>query len=47
MASEQQVGDYWEQNPLLAHEVTTDDPIERWHYLDHIKRTDVEAFAMR
>jgi len=46
MASEQQVRDYWEQNPLLAHEVTTDDPVERWHYLDHIKRTDVEAFAV-
>jgi SAM-dependent methyltransferase len=46
MASEQQVREYWEQNPLLAHEVTTKDPIERWHYLDHIKRSDVEAFAM-
>jgi 2-polyprenyl-3-methyl-5-hydroxy-6-metoxy-1,4-benzoquinol methylase len=46
MPSEQQVREYWEQNPLLAHEVTTVDPIERWHYLDNIKRTDVEAFAM-
>ena len=46
MASEQQVREYWERNPLLAHEVTTNDPTQRWRYLDHIKRADVEPFAM-
>lgn len=46
MPSEQQVRDYWEQYPLLAHEVSTNDLIERWQYLDHIKRVDVETFAL-
>lgn len=38
--------DYWERHPLLAHEVGGLNASERWAYLDHIKQTDVEAFAI-
>jgi ubiquinone/menaquinone biosynthesis C-methylase UbiE len=40
------VQEYWERHPLLAHEVGEATADERWKYLDYIKRTDVEAFAM-
>ena len=38
---------YWQAHPLLAHEVGEVDAVERWQILDFVKRTDVEAFAMR
>ncbi|MDA0237382.1 MAG: class I SAM-dependent methyltransferase [Proteobacteria bacterium] len=46
MESIQAVQCYWEHHPLLAHEVGEANAGERWEYLDHIKQTDVEAFAM-
>lgn len=46
MISQSAVRDYWERHPLLSHEVQTTDPRERWLYLDHVKRTDIEAFSM-
>jgi len=46
MMSIDSVKSYWEQNPLLAFEVGGVGADERWQYLDHIKRTDVEAFAI-
>lgn len=46
MKSVTDVQDYWERHPLLSHEVGEATADERWKYLDHIKRTDVETFAM-
>ncbi len=46
MTSINQVREYWQQYPLLAHEVGVVNSLERWRLLDYVKRTDVEAFAM-
>ncbi len=42
----ERVRTYWEGSPLLAHEHPTADPIAHFSYLDEIKRTDVERFAL-
>ncbi len=46
MPSVDDVRDYWERFPLLAHEVGETSADERWELLDFIKRSDVETFAM-
>ena len=46
MKSINDVHSYWDWHPLLAFEVGDVGADERWQYPDHIKRTDVEAFAI-
>jgi len=40
-----EVRSYWEQNPLLSHELGELPPGEHWKHLDLMKRTDIEAFS--
>lgn len=39
------VKSYWEQSPLLSHEIGDVTPEEHWRLLDEKKRTDIERFA--
>lgn len=41
-----EVQSYWQRHPLLAFEASLQDQNTFFDYLDHVKRTDVERFAM-
>lgn len=40
-----EVKQYWEQHPLLSHELGTVSPEEHWTQLDILKRSDIERFS--
>jgi len=46
MPSINDVRAYWEQYPLLSHEVGCVSPIEHWSILDEKKRGDIERFSL-